>query len=105
MAKKVQGTLVDDIDESGAVETVSFGLDGGACEIELSEQNADELRAALAQFVGHARRSGRPSRAVNVVRTPRGPAKVDREQTQAIRVCARNNNFKVSDRGRGPANV
>jgi Lsr2 len=105
MAKKVQVTLVDDIDESVAVETVSFGLDGVGYEIDLSEQNAHELRDALAKFVGHARRSGRPSRPVNVVRTPRGPAKVDREQTQAIRIWARNNNFKVSDRGRVPANV
>jgi hypothetical protein len=105
MAKKVQVTLIDDIDESVAAETVSFGLDGVGYEIDLSEKNASELRDALAKFVGHARRTGRPNRPVNIVRSQRGPAKVDREQTQAIRVWARNNNFKVSDRGRVPANV
>jgi hypothetical protein len=105
VAKKVQVTLVDDIDESVAAETVSFGLDGATYEIDLSEQNAAELRDVLAKFVAHARRGGRPSRPVHVVRAQRGPAKVDREQTQAIRIWARNNDFKVSDRGRVPANV
>ena len=44
MAQKVQVLLVDDIDGSEATETVSFGLDGVAYEIDLSSGNAGQLR-------------------------------------------------------------
>src|SRR6201982_4246771 len=58
MAQKVQVLLVDDIDGSEATETVSFGLDGAAYEIDLSSGNAGKLRTELAQYVEHARKSG-----------------------------------------------
>ncbi|SOD70539.1 Lsr2 protein [Jatrophihabitans sp. GAS493] len=106
MARRVNVTLVDDIDGSDAVETVSFGLDGSAYEIDLSAENSALLRDALANFVGHARRAGRSARpAVAPSRNGRGPAQVDREQTQAVRVWARANGHTVSDRGRIPASV
>src|ERR1700712_2786338 len=98
MAQKIQVLLVDDLDGGAATETVAFGLDGSGYEIDLSSQNADKLREALAPFVGHARRAsraaarptspGRPARA--------GGARIDREQTQAIREWARKNGHKVS---------
>ena len=47
--------LVDDLDGSEADETVTFGLDGSAYEIELSELNARDLRRALLPFVDQAR--------------------------------------------------
>jgi hypothetical protein len=103
MAKKVQVTLVDDIDQSTAAETVSFGLDGAAYEIDLSKSNAKRLREALSAYVGSARRvsrSGRPS-----ARSGRSTARAGREQTQAIREWARSNGYTVSDRGRVPAAV
>ena len=49
MAQKVQVLLVDDLDGSEATETVSFGLDGVAYEIDLSSGNAGQLRTELAQ--------------------------------------------------------
>ena len=58
MAQKVQVTLVDDLDGSEAEETVSFSLDGAAYEIDLSEQNASELRSAFDRYVEAARRAG-----------------------------------------------
>jgi Lsr2 len=103
MAKKVQVTLVDDIDSSTAAETVSFGLDGAAYEIDLSKSNAKKLREALSVYVGSARRvsrSGRPA-----ARSSRSTARAGREQTQAIREWARANGYAVSDRGRVPATV
>jgi hypothetical protein len=103
MAKKVQVTLVDDIDQSTAAETVSFGLDGAAYEIDLSKSNAKRLREALSAYVGSARRvsrNGRPS-----ARSGRSTARAGREQTQAIREWARSNGYTVSDRGRVPAAV
>ena len=68
MAQKVQVLLVDDLDGSEATETVAFGLDGSAYEIDLSSGNAGKLRKELAHYVEHARkarpRAQRPNQAV-----------------------------------------
>jgi len=98
MAQKVLVSLVDDLDGSAAEETVEFGLDGVSYEIDLTGAHSSELRAALAQYVKHGRRSGGRRRA----RRPSGgkPAAVDREQNQAIREWARQNGYDVSGRGR-----
>jgi hypothetical protein len=108
MAQKVQVLLLDDIDGSEAAQTVRFGLDGSSYEIDLSDSNADALRSALASYIANGRKVGRgsaaPSRPIGV-KTGRGPARVDREQTQAIRLWARKNGHSVSDRGRIPSSV
>ncbi|GAB3495097.1 histone-like nucleoid-structuring protein Lsr2 [Amycolatopsis cihanbeyliensis] len=108
MAQKVLVSLVDDLDGSEAEETVEFGLDGVSYQIDLSSDNAEELRDALAQYVEHARRAGgrkrTGTRASAKVAAAR-PASVDREQNQAIRAWARKNGFQVSDRGRIPSEV
>lgn len=108
MAQKVTVSLVDDLDGSEAEETVEFGLDGAAYQIDLSSDNAERLREALGDYIEHARRSGgrkRPAgRPVAVGRAPR-PASADREQNQAIREWARKQGLKVSDRGRIPTEV
>jgi Lsr2 len=108
MARKVQVSLVDDLDESEAAETVTFGLDGNTYEIDLSEKNAEALRDALATYVAHGRRAGRRSPSSTGSRPARAAqsgGRVDREQTQAIREWARKNGHQVSDRGRIPATV
>jgi hypothetical protein len=107
MAQKVTVSLVDDLDGSTAEETVEFGLDGAAYQIDLSSDNAEKLRDALADFVESARRSGGRKRAVKVAAVGRVPrvATADREQNQAIREWARKQGMKVSDRGRIPSEV
>ena len=62
MAQKVQVLLVDDLDGSEATETVAFGLDGAAYEIDLSSGNAGKLRKELAHYVEHARKASSPAR-------------------------------------------
>ncbi|HEU5471830.1 MAG TPA: Lsr2 family protein [Actinophytocola sp.] len=106
MAQKVTVTLVDDLDGSEAEETVEFGLDGASYQIDLSEDNAERLRDALAEYVEHARRSGGRKRGLSrpAGRPPR-TASADREQNQAIRQWARKQGMKVSDRGRIPSDV
>ena len=108
MAQKVTVSLVDDLDGSEAEETVEFGLDGAFYEIDLSEENAERLRDALAEYVEHARRSGGRKRTGGRVavagRAPR-TASADREQNQAIREWARKQGMNVSDRGRIPKEV
>ena len=98
MAQKVNIVLVDDIDQSDAEETVTFGLDGKEYAIDLNKKNARSLRDALAPYVAHARpvssRSGRRSS-----KAGNGPAPSE------IRAWARDNGFNVPDRGRVAAEV
>ena len=48
MAQRVRVDLVDDIDGSAAEESVEFALDGVSYVIDLSTENAAELRETLA---------------------------------------------------------
>ncbi len=102
MAQKTQVILIDDIDGGEAEESVSFALDGAAYEIDLSEANAEELREALAHWIGHARRvsgRGRP-------RATAGRAKSSkRADLSDVRAWARESGYEVSDRGRISSDV
>lgn len=103
MAQKVNIVLVDDIDETEADETVSFGLDGKEYAIDLNTDNATKLREALAPYVAHARpvsRGGRRSNGGSARATSQsGPAPAE------IRAWARENGFDVPERGRVSAEV
>ena len=57
MAQKIQTLLIDDLDGSAAEGTVRFGLDGADYEVDLNARHAQELRDALARYVGAARRA------------------------------------------------
>ena len=110
MTKKVTIEISDDIDGSQADQTVPFGLDGATYEIDLSNANANALRAALEPFVAAARRTG--GRRIKVAvgqttdSTKEGPqAADDYTATHDIRSWARNNGYEVADRGRIPASV
>lgn len=105
MARKVTVTLIDDFDGQGAAdETVEFGLDGVAYEIDLSTENAAKLRGELARWAESARRvSGR--RRGGRAAGPSRRGSMDREQSAAIREWARRNGHNVSTRGRIPAEV
>ncbi|TFV61848.1 Lsr2 family protein [Geodermatophilus sp. DF01-2] len=107
MARKVQVILSDDLDENvPADETVTFSLDGTNYEIDLSEQNAEEMRDAFSRYVQAARKVGRGSgRASGGGRSRATGGRMDREQAGAIRDWARKNGHAVSDRGRIPASV
>ncbi len=99
MAQKVNIVLVDDIDESDAEETISFGLDGKEYAIDLNVKNARALRDAMAVYVAHARpvsnRSGRRTAA----KSSGGASPAE------IRAWARDNGFDVPARGRVSAEV
>ncbi len=105
MAQKVNVVLVDDIDESEASETVSFALDGTQYEIDLNSSHAEQLRDAMASWVGHARRAGRTTAPRKAGRSRPAAAGSDREHTQQVREWARQNGHEVSDRGRLSAKV
>jgi len=101
MAQRVQYLLVDDIDGTEAVETVSFSLDGVSYEIDVTAANAKKLRNDLSSWVGHARRSGgrKNSRKAGAAAGQR------RGDLSAVREWARKNGHQVSDRGRISADI
>ncbi|MDD7941874.1 Lsr2 family protein [Actinomycetospora lutea] len=118
MAQRTAVTLLDDLDQGPAEETVEFGLDGVTYEIDLSKEHAVALRDALRDYVEHARRTGgrrragtggspgrRPATGGDRGNGAGGRAPVDREQNQAIREWARKQGMTVSDRGRIPREV
>jgi hypothetical protein len=64
MATKTQVVLVDDLTGDPADTTVKFALDKTEYEIDLSDENAVEMRAGLSRYVNAARKvpgAGRPS--------------------------------------------
>ncbi len=98
MAKKIVVEIVDDLDGSGAAATVGFGLDGVSYEIDLSEENAAQLRADLSRWVQAARKV---TGARKVASKPtRGTS-----DAAAIRAWARGKGIEVSERGRIPAEI
>jgi hypothetical protein len=109
MAQKVQVLLVCDLhdDEVEGSETVAFGLDGSAYEIDVCDRHAADLRDAFAPYVGAARRAGRTPIAPAQRRGGRGGrgGAGDRQRVQEIREWARTHGHKVSERGRLSAAV
>jgi hypothetical protein len=99
--------LVDDLDGDEADETLEFGIDGKVYEIDLSKENADKLRDALAEFVASARclSGGRGRRPAATASPAARRPTIDREQNQAIREWARKRGMKISERGRIPTEV
>jgi hypothetical protein len=107
MAKKIVHQIIDDLDgtvlEVGDGETVHFSLDGVAYEIDLTDDNAAALRAAVAPFISAGRRLARTASVSSSAPKPkRGSGRTD---LAAVRAWANDNGHSVSDRGRVPASV
>ncbi len=111
MAQKTIVTLVDDLtgEEAENISTVEFALDGVTYELDLTDENSTKLHDALSQYakagrkIGGRRPSGpRPSRATKGTGQA---ADYNRETLKSIREWAKKNGYKVSDRGRLPAEV
>jgi hypothetical protein len=102
MAQQVLVQLVDDLDGTAStdVSTVSFSLDGVTYEIDLSEANAERLRASLAQYVESARRVGG-----RLKRGSKSAQNGSSHEAGLIRAWANENGFGLSGRGRIPSHV
>jgi hypothetical protein len=101
MAQKVTTHLVDDLTgdhiEDGKGRTVTFGFDGANYEIDLTDDNADQLREAFSDYVAAARKTtGRSGRSSSNSAPKRGNA----EELGKIREWAAANGHEVSSRGR-----
>jgi hypothetical protein len=93
--QKTVVVLLDDLDGSEASETIYFSLDSKKYEIDLNDQHADELRAALGRFTQAARKTS-TGRSRPAGRKSRGSG-VD---TKAVRLWALDKGFQVNTRGR-----
>jgi hypothetical protein len=106
VAKKV--VLVDDLDgRSPADETVRYGLDGEFFEIDLSTENAKELRDFLNKYISASRvvpakeAARRGSSASSSGSASSGPAASDYDPA-TVRAWAQANGVEVSEKGRIP---
>jgi hypothetical protein len=105
MVQKVLVETIDDIDGEVATNTVPFNLDGVSYEIDLSDENAGNLRDELARFIAAGRRTG--GRKVRLATGQSGAASpgTDRERSRQIREWAQANGYEVSTRGRLSAEI
>jgi hypothetical protein len=97
--EKVEIRLEDDLTGGPADETVAFGVDGRAYELDLNAQHAADLRHRLAPFVERARLA--PQRRFKA--TARTAA--SRERSRQMRAWAEQQGLEVSAHGRLPASV
>jgi alkanesulfonate monooxygenase SsuD/methylene tetrahydromethanopterin reductase-like flavin-dependent oxidoreductase (luciferase family) len=96
--RRVSVSLQDDLDGSEPAETVRFGLDGQAYEIDLNAEHLAKLRAALEPWIAAARPAG-----AGVLPRPRnGGGKIP---TREIRRWAAAHGVPVQARGRLPDEV
>lgn len=91
MAQRVQVVLVDDVDGGEATETVSFSVDNVSYEIDLSADNAAQMRSDFQTWIDRGRR----------VSTKRATASRSRRSDSAkVRAWAKSHGYEVSERGR-----
>lgn len=102
MAQRTQVILEDDLDGGTAEETVSFGLDGRAYEIDLSARNAKKMRQVLTPYIDAGRRVGRVPRQSGTSRSGTGSGSGNAAQIRAWAVEA---GYEVSARGRVSADL
>ncbi|MGK5113402.1 MULTISPECIES: histone-like nucleoid-structuring protein Lsr2 [unclassified Geodermatophilus] len=101
MATKTEVVLVDDLTGDPADTTVKFALDKIEYEIDLSNENATELREALSRYVDAARKvSGGGRRAATI-----GKTSYSGFDPAAVRAWAAGQGIEVSARGRIKADV
>lgn len=96
MAQRIEVQLIDDLDGSQAVETITFGFNGVDYAIDLNEENANRLTAFLSIHADVARKvGGKKARGKGAY-----PVKITESQT--IREWIRSQGEQISDRGRIP---
>lgn len=96
MAQRTIVFLEDDLGGGEAAETLAFGLDGRAYEIDLNTKNASALRKALAPYVASARKVTARTGALHRARSSAdsGP------DAATLRAWAIENGYEVNARGR-----
>jgi Spy/CpxP family protein refolding chaperone len=99
MASIVSVLVSDDLDGSEGAQTVQFGIDGVAYEIDLAEKNRAKLDKAMAPYLQAARRVSR-----RATRSGSRSSAV-RSDRAAVRAWAKEQGLSVSERGRISADI
>jgi len=105
MAQRVDVVLIDDIDQSQAVETVTFGIDRAMYEIDLNEKHAANLRKALALYMESGRRIRGNRKRETGSASQASSNGVGGASTADIRAWAKENGYELAERGRISAEV
>lgn len=107
MAQRVIVVTTDDIDPTQeAAETVRFSLDGVSYEIDLTADNAKQLREALYPWIAPARVTARARGARRPVVPPPSHKVVPLPpSTAAVRAWALSRGIDVPPKGRIPKTV
>ena len=109
MARRIVHQLVDDLDgtllDAGEGETVLFSLDGVAYEIDLTNDNAAALRAALERYTDAGRTVSSARATSSTPSTGRKRRRSGQQDYSGVREWAKQNGYQVSERGRVPASV
>lgn len=105
MSTKTTIQLIDDVDGTEAVESITFGIDGVVYEIDLNEENSGKLRdGVFGSYIDAGRRTGgrlHSGATKSVAKPAVARAGISREERKAIQRWAAQNGFTVpSDRGR-----
>lgn len=96
---RVEVQLEDDLTGGPADETVQFGVDGRAYEIDLTARHAADFRRRLEPFIDSARLA-HARRSTGTVRTA-----ASRERSRQIRAWAMDQGLELSPHGRLPRDV
>jgi hypothetical protein len=105
MATKTVHHLIDDLDGSNAVTTVTFGWEGRDYEIDLNEKNQEKFEKAIKPFMEVARRAARSGKAATAPKQPGTQTLASRYgyDTSAIREWAMTQpEIDINERGRIP---
>jgi hypothetical protein len=100
MAQRVQVEMIDDLNGEIAQETVRFGIDGTHYEIDLTTENAQNLREALSGYVDKARKTSTRRGQGGQKASSATSGRAKREDAQQIRQWAQDNGYNPSSRGR-----
>lgn len=100
MAQSVKIILTSDLDGGNADETVNFALDGKSYEIDLSTEQAAELRESLEEYIKAARRVSAAGTARGGNRRSAGSTTSKEEMVRMREWAKEQPDLEVSDRGR-----
>ena len=98
MSKKKNVESVDAVDGTTADETVQFGLDGQLYSIELSADNAAELRRIVGEWAECGRRV-RAAQRRHLARVDPWRKQVSGQERVQIREWCHDNGYRVGSRG------
>jgi hypothetical protein len=104
MAKQVKTTveMTDDLDGNPADVTIEFAFDGVSYEIDLSNENAKEMREFLADHIAAGRVVSKPKGKVKAKATDANGVTLDLSK---VRVWANSNGYTVGAKGRIPQTI